>query len=67
LEKFLEVSVDAKAVELRERFERLLKETAEVATELDVVTGGDVDRRAGETARNEVSLRRLPSRFFPSA
>jgi uncharacterized protein with PIN domain len=31
--------MDAKAVELRERFERLLKETAEVATELDVVTG----------------------------
>jgi len=31
--------MEAKAVALQERFERLLKETAEVATELDVVTG----------------------------
>ena len=39
MENFSEVCMDAKAVALRERFERLLKETAEVATELDVVTG----------------------------
>ncbi|MFM9964049.1 MAG: hypothetical protein ACKV2Q_22835, partial [Planctomycetaceae bacterium] len=39
MENLWEVSMDAKAVELRERFERLLKEAAEAATELDVATG----------------------------
>jgi hypothetical protein len=39
LENCLETSMDAKVLELRERFERLLKETAEAATELDVATG----------------------------
>lgn len=39
MENFPEASMDAKTLVLQERFERLLRETAEVATELDVATG----------------------------
>ena len=34
-----EVRMDANAVELKERFERILREAADVATEMDVAAG----------------------------